>query len=51
MAFREPNKKIFNVILNEKHTVVRDLDIFSRVGHAAAHDEYVSFTIKNKVLR
>jgi hypothetical protein len=51
VAFREPNKKIFNVILNEKHAVVKDLDIFSKVGHAAAHDEYISFTIKNNVLK
>jgi len=51
VAWREPNKKIFNVVLNSKHTVIRDLDIYARVGHAAALDEYISFTIKNKLLK
>lgn len=51
VAFREANKKIFNVVLNKKHVVVRDLDIFDRVGYAAAHDELVSFTIKGGVLK
>lgn len=28
------------------HTVVKDLDIFDRVGHSTAHDEIVSFSIR-----
>ena len=28
------------------HTVVKDMDIFERVGHSTAHDETVAFSIK-----
>ncbi len=28
------------------HVVVKDLDIFDRVGHSTAHDEIVPFSIK-----
>lgn len=28
------------------HMVVKDLDIFDRVGHSTAHDEIIPFTIK-----
>lgn len=28
------------------HTVVKDLDIFERVGHSTAHDEIIAFSIK-----
>ena len=28
------------------HVVVKDLDIFERVGHSTAHDEIVSFSIR-----
>lgn len=46
VAFDEAGKKVFNIVLNEKHTIVRDLDIYGRVGHGTAHDEYVPFIIK-----
>ncbi|XP_063050088.1 malectin-like, partial [Engraulis encrasicolus] len=36
---------VFDVRLNG-HTVVKDLDIFERVGHSTAHDEIVAFSIK-----
>lgn len=36
---------MFDVRLNG-HTVVKDLDIFDRVGHSTAHDEIVSFSIR-----
>ena len=29
------------------NTIINDLDIFSKVGYAAAHDEHVPFTVKN----
>ncbi|XP_067622813.1 malectin-A [Eurosta solidaginis] len=45
--FNEPNKKVFDVVLNSRHTVVKDLDIFHQVGRGTAHEEYVSFTISN----
>ena len=32
-------KKVFNVVLNEKHTIVRDLDIYGRVGYAESYAE------------
>ncbi len=37
---------MFDVVLNQQHTVVPGLDIFSRVGKAAAHDEVVPFTVE-----
>jgi len=36
---------VFDVRLNG-HVVVKDLDIFERVGHSTAHDEIVSFSIR-----
>lgn len=43
--FNEPNQKIFDVVLNGAHTVVKRLDIFDEVGKGVAHDEIVYFTI------
>ncbi|XP_037821496.1 malectin-A [Lucilia sericata] len=43
--FNEPNMKIFDVVLNRKHEVVSNLDIFAQVGRGTAHDEYVYFTV------
>ncbi|KAH1009303.1 hypothetical protein HUJ04_001675 [Dendroctonus ponderosae] len=43
--FEAPNQKVFDVVLNEEHTVVADLDIFGKVDKGVAHDEYVEFEI------
>ncbi|XP_058453737.1 malectin-A [Malaya genurostris] len=43
--FNAPNMKVFDVLLNNRHMVVSDLDIFSLVGKGTAHDEYVYFTV------
>ncbi|XP_076125825.1 malectin [Alosa pseudoharengus] len=43
--FAQSQQKVFDVRLNG-HTVVKDLDIFERVGHSTAHDEIVAFSIK-----
>lgn len=43
--FNAPNMKVFDVVLNNRHMVVTDLDIFSLVGRGTAHDEYVYFTV------
>ncbi|KAM7354475.1 malectin-A isoform 1-T2 [Cochliomyia hominivorax] len=43
--FNEPNMKIFDVVLNRKHEIVSDLDIFAQVGRGTAHDEYVYFSV------
>ena len=51
VAFHEEGSKIFNVVLNNKHTVIRDLDIYAKVGHAVAHDEYISFIVKGDMLK
>lgn len=40
-------RKIFDVVLNKRHKVVSDLDIFARVGKAAAYDEVTRFQILN----
>lgn len=45
--FTEPNQKVFSVVLNRKHTVIRDLDIFSVVGNSVAHDKIVRFKISH----
>lgn len=37
--------KVFDVRLNG-HVVVKDLDIFDRVGHSTAHDEIIPMSIK-----
>jgi len=41
---------VFDVQLNSQHTVVKNLDIFSIVGKAMAHDEYIPFTINDGML-
>ena len=38
--------QVFDVQLNSAHTIVENLDIFSKVGRGAAHDEVIPFTIK-----
>nr|XP_015827532.2 malectin [Nothobranchius furzeri]XP_015827533.2 malectin [Nothobranchius furzeri] len=43
--FAQSQQKVFDVRLNG-HMVVKDLDIFERVGHSTAHDEIVPFSIK-----
>ncbi|TRY65598.1 hypothetical protein DNTS_015203 [Danionella cerebrum] len=43
--FAQSQQKVFDVRLNG-HVVVKDLDIFDRVGHSTAHDEIVPFSIK-----
>ncbi|KAH8282333.1 hypothetical protein KR054_006916 [Drosophila jambulina] len=45
--FDAPEKKVFDVLLNRKHTVVRQLDIYDQVGRGSAHDEIVYFKINN----
>ncbi|XP_058976762.1 malectin-like [Musca domestica] len=43
--FNEPNKKVFDVVLNRQHEIVSNLDIFAQVGRGTAHDEYIFFTV------
>lgn len=43
--FEEANKKVFDVVLNDLHSAVTDLDIYREAGHATAHDEYIPFTV------
>ncbi|KAG2470987.1 malectin [Polypterus senegalus] len=43
--FAQSQQKVFDVRLNG-HIVVKDLDIFEKVGHSTAHDEIVPFSIK-----
>ena len=39
--------QIFDIVLNKRHRVISNLDIFSKVGKAIAHDEVTRFTIEN----
>ncbi|KAI5624082.1 malectin precursor, partial [Silurus asotus] len=43
--FAQSQQKVFDVRVNG-HVVVKDLDIFDRVGHSTAHDEIIPFSIK-----
>jgi len=45
--FRGSKLKVFDVRLNHQFLVMKDLDIYDRVGYGVAHDEYVPFSIKN----
>ena len=45
--FNSKGEKIFNVALG-KETIIRNLDIYGKVGKAEAYDEYVEFEIRNK---
>lgn len=44
--FNEVNEKVFDVALG-KEIILKDIDIFARVGKAQAHDEYISFELQN----
>ncbi|CAF1608980.1 unnamed protein product [Adineta ricciae] len=45
--FNGPNMKVFQVLLDDEHSIIDELDIFSKVGRLTAHDEYIPFQIKN----
>jgi len=45
--FNGPNMKVFQILLNDEHSVLDEIDIFSKVGRSTAHDEYIPFQIKN----
>ena len=45
--FNMKGEKVFNVAIG-KENIIRDLDIFGKVGKAEAFDEYIEFEIKNK---
>ncbi|XP_060071002.1 malectin-A-like [Ylistrum balloti] len=49
--FTSPNQKVFDVTLNGEHTVVDELDIYSKVGRGVAHDELIEFTIRSGKLK
>ncbi|XP_070572974.1 malectin-like [Ptychodera flava] len=49
--FTASNQKVFDVVLNEQHTVVAELDIYDKVGRGTAHDEIVPFTITRGKLK
>jgi len=45
--FYGSNMKVFDVRLNHQHMVVKDLDIFDKVGNSVAYDEMIPFSIHN----
>ncbi|CAF3261310.1 unnamed protein product [Rotaria socialis] len=45
--FNAPNMKVFQILLNDEHSVIDELDIFAKAGRSTAHDEYIPFQIKN----
>jgi hypothetical protein len=44
--FSAPEEKVFDVAVGKK-IVIKDLDIFAKVGKAAAHDEFIEFELKD----
>ena len=40
------NKRVFDIAINDE-TVIKNLDIYDKVGHAVAYDEVVPFQISN----
>ena len=44
--FNSPGEKVFDTSLG-KETIVRHLDVYSKVGKATAYDEYIEFELKN----
>ena len=45
--FNNKREKIFNVALG-KENIIKDLDIYAKVGKAEAYDEYIEFEIRNR---
>ena len=45
--FNSKGEKIFNVALG-KENIIRNLDIYAKVGKAEAYDEYIEFEIRNR---
>jgi hypothetical protein len=44
--FNSANEKVFDALLGTE-PVLRNIDIYSKVGKAAAYDEYIEFELKN----
>ena len=44
--FNSPKEKIFDIGFGDTK-VINNLDIYSKVGKAAANDEYIEFEFKN----
>jgi hypothetical protein len=44
--FGNKGEKVFDIAIGKK-IVIKDVDIFERVGKAAAHDEFVEFELKD----
>jgi hypothetical protein len=44
--FTRANEKVFDIALGKK-TVIKNLDIYDKVGKGVAYDEYIEFTLKN----
>ena len=49
--FNAARQKIFDVVLNNDHSIVSDLDIYAMVGHGVAYDEVIPFTIADGMLK
>ena len=45
--FNNKGEKVFNVAFG-KDTIIKNLDIYKKVGKAEAYDEYIEFEIRNK---
>ena len=49
--FGNAGAKVFDVVLNNDHSIVSDLDIYAMVGKGVAYDEVIPFSISEGMLR
>lgn len=49
--FSNAGAKVFDVVLNNDHSIVSDLDIYAMVGKGVAYDEVIPFSITDGMLR
>ena len=42
---------MFDVVINDQHVVITNLDIYEKVGRGSAHDELIPFTITKSKLK
>lgn len=47
--FTAPGKKVFDISLGS-HTVLKDVDIFAKVGKFAPYDEFIEFDVKKNTV-
>lgn len=47
--FNSPGEKVFNINIGNE-SIIKNVDIYHKVGKAAAYDEFIPFEIKNNAV-